>query len=241
MLQVLDQNNTDLLLNPLVTMERRIVSGKVPIPVYAVVQDAEAGRVRAELDWNDGTQPVAYAEQASPLIIQTQRALGFGTYNIAITAFNTKSPSPDVVTVIIPWQVSQLNAAPAPARNIYGPILPRDNGLPNAQTWNFDTDSDLRILQANLKMLLITAQGERIMLPTYGTNIRRIIFELNVASVETILQQEISQAVAQWEPRVTLQSISVQRDANNRSVAVEAAFLSRQNGQTFSTNLQFAQ
>ena len=240
MLQVLDQNDTDLLLNPLSMMGRQVASGKIPVPVYATVQDGD-DRVRATLDWNDGTQPVIFPEQDGPLTVSSQRQLGFGTYNVTLTAYNTKAPVPDEIKVIFPWQITQLNPIAAPARNIFGPILPRDNGLPNTQTWNFDLGNDLQVLQANLKMLLITAKGERIMSPTYGTNIKRIIFELNVASVETILQQEIAQAVAMWEPRVTLQSIVVQRDANKRQVAVQAAFLSRQNGQIFETSLQFAQ
>jgi RND family efflux transporter MFP subunit len=43
-------------------------------------------------------------------------------------------------------------------------------------------------------MLLMTSKGERLMYPDYGTNIRNIVFELNVASIETIVQQEINQA-----------------------------------------------
>lgn len=239
MLQVLDQNNTDLLLNPLVLMERQITAGTTPIAIYANVQDT--GRVRATIDWNDGTQLVEYPEQDSPLVIQATRKLGFGTYSITVTAYNTKSPTPDQIKAIFPWQITPLEPVAAPARNIFGPILPRDNGLPNAQTWNFDTGADLTVLASNLKMLLMTAKGERIMSPGYGTNIKRIIFDMNTASVETILQQEIAQAVAQWEPRVTMQSISVDRDTNNRQVQVQVTFLSRQNGQSFETNLQFAQ
>ena len=239
MLQVLDQNGNDLLYNPLTMMQRLIPSGTVAIPVYATVQADE--RVRAVLDWNDGQQPLVYTEQDSPLVIQAQRALSFGTYNITLTAYDTDSPSPAQVKILFPWTIAQLNPIGPSSRNIYGPILPRDDGLPNTQTWNFDTDSDLRLLASNLKMLLITAKGERVMSPTYGTNIKRIIFDLNLASVETILQQEIAQAVAIWEPRVVLQSLDVTRDTGGRSVTVIATFLSRQNSKSLDVTLQFTQ
>lgn len=239
MLQVLDQNGVDLLLNPMSLMGRQIVSGTIPVPVYATVQDT--GRVTAVLDWNDGTPPVVFPEQDSPLIVSVQRQLGFGIYYVTLTTHNTKSPVPDDAKIVFPWQITKINRIAAPARNIFGPILPRDNGLPNTQTWNFDLGCDLRVLQANLKMLLITSKGERIMSPNYGTNIKRIIFEMNLPAVEAILQQEIAQAVALWEPRVTLQSLSVQRDVNGRQVTVKSAFLSRQNGQVVETSLQFAQ
>jgi len=239
-LQIVDQGGTDLLLNPLQMMERQVVSGLTGIAVYAVVQQF-ASRVRAQLDWNDGTVPVQFPEQDSPLIINATRNLGLGTYSVELTGFNTHSPEPDQVSVLFPWQITQLNLPAPPARDIFGPILPRDSGLPNAQTWNFDLDADLRLIQSNIKMLLITAKGERVMLPDYGTNLKRIIFELNVATVESILQQEIAQAVAQWEPRVTLQTISIVRDENNRQVTVQTVFLSRQSGQPIDVNLQFAQ
>ena len=195
----------------------------------------------ATLDWNDGTQPVAFPEQDSPLTVQATRNLGLGTYSIRLTAFNTKSPVPDQLSIIFPWQITQLNAQAPPARNIFGPILPRDTGSPSAQDWNFNLDADLRVIQSNLKMLLLTAKGERLMLPDYGTNLKRIIFELNVATVETIIQQEIAQAVALWEPRVTLQTISVVSNENARYVTVQALFLSRQNGQPVAVDLQYAQ
>ena len=239
MLQVLDYNGNDLSAAPLATMQRLIVDGTIAIPVYAKVQADE--RVRAVLDWNDGSQPVAFAEQDSPLIVQAQHALRFGTYNIALAAYDTDSPTPAQVKVIFPWVISKLDPIGPSTRNIFGPILPRDTGLPNAQTWNFDTDSDLRVLASNIKMLLITARGERIMLPTYGTNIKRILFELNLASVEAILQQEIAQAVAIWEPRVVLQALDVARDTNQRSVTVVATFLSRQNNKPLDVTLQFNQ
>jgi len=239
-LQILDQAGTDLLLNPLQVMERQVASGTTPISVYAVVQQP-GDRVRAQLDWNDGTLPVQYAEQDSPLVVHATRNLGFGIFSIELTGYNTRSPEPDQVSVLFPWQITQLNQAALPARNIFGPILPRDSGTPNPQTWNFDLDADLRLIQSNLKMLLITAKGERVMLPNYGTNLKRIIFELNVATIETFLQQEIAQAVAMWEPRVTLQTIFIEREADKRQISVQALFLSRQSGQPIDVNLQFAQ
>lgn len=239
MLKILDQNDTDLILNPLAVMERRIVSGTTAIPLYAIVSDP-GNRVSATVDWGNGSPKTAYEEQDSPLIIDTQRNLGLGTYYVAVVGQNTK-PVPDVVKAVFPWKVSELSPIAVPTKNIFGPVLPRDEGLPNNQTWNWNTGSDLQLLASNLKMLLLTSRGERVMSPLYGTNLRRIIFELSTLSVEALLQQEIAQAVAQWEPRVTLQSILVNRDVNTRQVAVEATFLSRQSEQPFQVNLQLTQ
>lgn len=246
MLQILSAGGDDLLANAPVLNTRLIPNGTTTIGVYAAISETDPDlpfqMVGATLDWNDGSQVVTFPAQPGTLIVNLAKNLGFGTYNITLTAHNNRSPVNDTAKVIFPWLINQLNPVAPPARNIFGPILPRDDGLPNNQTWNFDVGSDLQILASNLKMLLLTAKGERIMQPNYGTNIRRILFELNVSSIETIIQQEISQAVATYEPRVTIQSLQIQRNANDRSVMVDVTFLSRQSGQQpFQVNLQFAQ
>lgn len=244
MLQILSAGGDNLVAEPPVLSTRPIAGGTTAIGVYAAIsendQELPFQLVGATLDWNDGSQPIIYPPQPGPLIINTAKALSFGTYAITVTAHNNRAPVNDVFKVTFPWLISQLSPQAPAARNIFGPVLPRDDGLPNDQTWNFDTGSDLQLLQSNLKMLLLTAKGERIMQPNYGTNLRRVLFELNVASIETIIQQEINQAIATYEPRVTIQNLTVQRN-NDRSVNVAVSFLSRQNGRPFPVNLQFAQ
>jgi hypothetical protein len=64
---------------------------------------------------------------------------------------------------------------------------------------------------SNLKNLLLTARGERYMLPEFGTNIRLILFE-NISSeeeFETQLKNEISDAIGTWMPYVIIQEIDV--------------------------------
>lgn len=239
-----------LTINP-TSITRSVSGGTVGVSIDVVVEETDSSlpfqNVGVAIDWNDGAQPDYYpgrnVEQSSPLVLLgLRRNLGIGVYAVTATAHNNRSPQPDTVKATVPVVVTQAGLRAAPARNIYGPVLPRDDGLPNNQTWMFDTGSDLQILQSNIKMLLLTTKGERIMQPTYGTDLRRIIFELNVASIETIIQQEIAQAISKFEPRVTISSLHVQRQTNNpRSVNVSAAFLSKQNGQPFEINLQFDQ
>jgi phage baseplate assembly protein W len=87
-------------------------------------------------------------------------------------------------------------------------------------------------------MLLMTNRGERLMLPEYGTNLRQIIFQQNVAGIESMIQQEVVDAITAWEPRVILQSINVDR-RDDKSVVVTAAFISKLSQTGFSTNLIF--
>ena len=78
------------------------------------------------------------------------------------------------------------------------------------------------------------------MLPDYGTNLRQIIFAQNLDSVDSVVSQEITQALNVYEPRVGLQSLQINRDPNARNVNVNATFLSKVAAQPFEVNLQLA-
>lgn len=62
---------------------------------------------------------------------------------------------------------------------------------------------------SNLKNLLLTAKGERYMLPTFGTEIRTILFE-NISTEDEffdLLNNEIRSSIAEWLPYVSISSL----------------------------------
>jgi phage baseplate assembly protein W len=64
-------------------------------------------------------------------------------------------------------------------------------------------------IKADLLQLLLTNPGERIMLPDFGTPLRKLIFEQNDASLEMMAKKMISESIAKWEPRIVISDISV--------------------------------
>ncbi len=248
MLTIRDHAGNDLVSAAPAAIQRSIVKGTVAIPIACVVVETDTDlpyqAVSADIDWNDGTASVHYpqgvlTDQASPLDLQVSRNLSFGTYAIRVTAHNNRA-IPDQVTVTFVATITPLKTEGAPPRYVFGPILPRDSGLPNRATWNYDIGTDLKILESSVRMLLLTAKGERLMLPDYGTNLRQILFTPNIESVETLVSHEITEALNRFEPRVTLESLEIDRDPNGRSVNVAATFLSRVAAQPFEINLQMA-
>jgi phage baseplate assembly protein W len=195
--------------------------------------------VGASIDWNDGTPPVAFAP-ALPLNINVSRNLFIGTYFITLSAHNFLSPAPQSAAAYFNVEILPEQVVPTPQLFLFGPILPMDDGFPNASQWNFATGNDIQVLKSSVKMLLITAKGERVMQPTYGTSLRRIVFEPNTSSISTVIRQEIDEALIQFEPRVVLDSFDVQR-LSNRDVMVKAQFLSKINQNSFSLALGFSQ
>ena len=69
---------------------------------------------------------------------------------------------------------------------------------------------DLRSLaQQNLKMLILTEKGERIMIPEYGVGLKRKLFENRSQSLELSIQSAISSQVRKYLPYISIQNLQV--------------------------------
>lgn len=214
-----------------------------PVRIQASITETNAAlsRVGGTLDWNDGTPPVVFTP-GKPITVDVTRNLALGTYYITLSAFNYLQPQPQRTAIYFSVVIQPQQILAIPQTYLFGPILPLDNEFPNAQQWNFNVGTNLDLLKSSVKMLLITTKGERIMQPTYGTLLRRAIFEPSTDAISTVIQQEINAALTQFEPRVALETFSIQRaDPGGRSVVVNASFLSKISQSTFSLSIPFNQ
>ncbi len=63
-----------------------------------------------------------------------------------------------------------------------------------------------------VRIILLTAKGERVMRPEFGTGLHNFVFEtMSVTNIGTI-QAAVQNALIQWEPRIELLSVSVEAD-----------------------------
>jgi phage baseplate assembly protein W len=63
-----------------------------------------------------------------------------------------------------------------------------------------------------VRIILLTAVGERVMRPEFGTGLHTFVFEtMSVTNIGTI-QAAVQNALIQWEPRIELLSVSVEAD-----------------------------
>lgn len=70
-------------------------------------------------------------------------------------------------------------------------------------------------IKTDLIMLLMTTKGERYMLPDYGTNYKKSLFENDEDAILEILDSETNIAVSKWLPIVIIKDIQVRRDDVN--------------------------
>jgi phage baseplate assembly protein W len=69
-----------------------------------------------------------------------------------------------------------------------------------------EADADVA---SSLQILLSTVPGERVMQPLYGCNMRELVFESLDTRMKTLIQDKIDSAILYFEPRVTLENVTL--------------------------------
>lgn len=63
-------------------------------------------------------------------------------------------------------------------------------------------------VQQSIRIILETEPGERIMRPTFGCGLRRYLMKPNTVATRSLIERDVVQALAQWEPRIRLDAVS---------------------------------
>jgi len=65
-------------------------------------------------------------------------------------------------------------------------------------------------IDSSLRMVITTAPGERLMRPEFGCRIWELVFEPINANTLGLMGEAVREAVARWEPRVTLNDVRIE-------------------------------
>jgi len=82
----------------------------------------------------------------------------------------------------------------------------------------FHSQSGLDQIKSDLLVLLLTNPGERVMLPDFGTPLRKLVFEPNDPMIINQTRQMIAESIRKWEPRVQIQDILVSNNIDEKSL-----------------------
>ena len=75
-------------------------------------------------------------------------------------------------------------------------------------------------IRESIKVILLTELNERLRLPDFGGGLNRFLFEPNTATTRQLIRDRITKALAQWEPRIIVQSVAVETDAQDQQAAI---------------------
>lgn len=71
-----------------------------------------------------------------------------------------------------------------------------------------------------IQIILLTEQGERLLLPDFGGGLGGFLFEPNTVTTRRLIQERIVNALGQWEPRIQVQAVDVEPDPSDRQAAI---------------------
>lgn len=109
-------------------------------------------------------------------------------------------------------------AADFVGRGISFPLRVDQSGAIAFTTGGADIDGSLR-------MILMTAPGERLMRPQFGCRIWDLLFEPVNANTIGLMSEAVRDAVSQWEPRVDLDDVVVDPDpADSAKVLINLTY-----------------
>jgi len=69
-----------------------------------------------------------------------------------------------------------------------------------------------QVAQQNLKMIVLTAPGERVMIPGFGVGIRNYLFENATLTTFETIKQKIKQQVSIYAPYISINSINFSQE-----------------------------
>lgn len=70
-------------------------------------------------------------------------------------------------------------------------------------------------LDRSLRLVLLTAPGERVMRPEFGCRIWDLLFEPVTPNLLGLISEAVRDAIARWEPRVTVEQVAPVVDPND--------------------------
>ena len=98
----------------------------------------------------------------------------------------------------------------------YSPKLPLQldgsNGYENNQTI-------VAVIEQNLKMILLTSPGERVMDPNFGVGMKRFLFEQSNASTYSVIRARIKRQVKQYMGFLEIHDVLFSTEENNDNIS----------------------
>ncbi len=81
------------------------------------------------------------------------------------------------------------------------------------------SEGEVNVREA-IRVILLTEQRERLRLPGFGGSLGRFLFEPNTVTTRQLLRDRITKELAEWEPRIAVESVTVEPDAEDPQAAV---------------------
>ena len=86
---------------------------------------------------------------------------------------------------------------------------------------------DEEAVKESLKNIILIDKGEKLFQPTFGGNIRAMLFELNSPATMKLIQEQIKSTINNYEPRVELIDIEVYSLIDDNKIVIKIIYALR--------------
>ena len=128
---------------------------------------------------------------------------------------------------------------PEKDRVAIGITLPIQKGNGGYFAQSYQTSEQVK---SNIKNLILTRKGERLMHPNFGTDLYNTLFNQNTDDLESEIERSIDRAIQEWMPYISIDEILVDQSNTNRdtyffTVTLNFRVAGQQNLETVTFNI----
>lgn len=100
----------------------------------------------------------------------------------------------------------------------------RKDLLVNPISGDLALNRDEEAVKESLKNIILMDKGEKLFQPSFGGNIRAMLFELNSPATLKLIQEQIKSTINNYEPRVELIDVEVYSLIDDNKVAIKIIY-----------------
>ena len=79
-------------------------------------------------------------------------------------------------------------------------------------------------IDESIRIILGTQYKERVMRPTFGCNLKSLVFAPNNEATASLARHYVEEGLTQWEPRIKLHDLTVENDNLNGALLIHVSY-----------------
>ena len=107
-----------------------------------------------------------------------------------------------------------------------------DGGFTRQSDGDVQKDIDVDAIFNSIENIVLTTQGERRMLPTFASNIKRLLFEPIDETTARLIAESLLDAITIWEPRIDITGFDIEPRYDNNEYRCRMQFTIQNQEQT---------
>jgi phage baseplate assembly protein W len=94
-------------------------------------------------------------------------------------------------------------------------------------------------VEESIRIILGTQYGERVMRPSFGANLKSLVFAPNTPATASLAAYYVTEALGRWEPRIDVLDVVVTNDPAAATLRIEIRYRLRATAQEHQLVLPF--